>query len=220
MAIEIIPANDGNPPKYRLIRLGEKKLKIIIAALVIPLILGIFSKDLMAMSYFLVGFAAFFYIGFYMPAKTKLTAGTHYSPLKPIHEYYKNIAIQNGFNIDYEAQGLLVDEKNKKLAFTTSLVGFDKSTKTLNSMLVCDFSDVMKWKNNVTEFTSRTPMHVSFDSLGNRASVTGGHEKFDGATYEIQVTINYPKSPLQTFQATSNADASIWLARLNSLING
>lgn len=220
MAVEIIPANDGNPPKYRLVRLSEKKQLIIIGALVIPLILGIFSKELMALLYVLVGFAGFFYICFYMPAKTRNTAGTHYSPLKPIHEYYKNVAIQNGFNIDYEAQGLLVDEKRKKLAFTTSLAGLDRNTKIFNSMLVCDFSDVMKWKNNVTEFTSRTPTHVSVDPLSNRATVTGGHEKLDVATYEIQVTINYPKSPLQTFQATSDADASIWLARLNSLING
>ena len=62
-----------------------------------------------------------------------------------IHDYYKNVFIHNGYQVDFEAKGIVIDTKNRKIGFTTATTGINKKDKTFDSMLVCDFSDVRKW---------------------------------------------------------------------------
>lgn len=238
MAIELLNAYDDNPPKVQILPKFEltprrkRYLKVVgIITLVGGLLFGIMNPR-----HFFSGFMSAFYlmlfiqviIGFfwlnYKYYKMRATNGASVKAQHHIHDYYKKVFTDNGYHISYEAPGILIDNDQKKIGFTITGAGYDTSLKRFTKMLVCDYAYMRTWETNSKEITERVGgrlKHSEDPFSGYKTSyVTPSYERTMVTLYRVNVTINYPDNPLQSFEATSESDAKQWVARLSSLING
>lgn len=108
---------------------------------------------------------------------------------QPIHKL--------GFNADYEAVGILIDAKNKKIAFT-----IDPELRP--QVTVCDFSDVVRWE----AYSQGVEQHNQY---GARITLL--------ERWFVSVYIRDPDQPRRDFLAENDVDADKWVARLDTLIN-
>lgn len=108
---------------------------------------------------------------------------------QPIH--------QLGFNVDYEAVGILIDAKNKKIAFT-----IDPELRP--QVTVCDFSDVVHWES-YSQGVDQQNQYGARTTLLER--------------WFVSVYIRDPDQPRRDFLAQNDVDADKWVARLDTLIN-
>ncbi|MFB2589008.1 hypothetical protein [Acinetobacter sp. c1-l78] len=132
MTVQILSANDDNAPKLQLIPRfkltpGRKRYFKIVAILTV--ILGLasgfyykgsfFTSFMSAVVVMLMIQAVVFYFWFMaFNAKLRATNGTSANGQLHIHEYYKKVFQDNGYQVDYEAKGILIDNKNKKITST------------------------------------------------------------------------------------------------------
>lgn len=129
MAVQILTATDydNNPPQLKLLPKfltpSRKRYLIIMAiiTLVLGTLVGIFSKGSFFNNFmsivFIMGLlqiAVFYFQLKAFTVKAKLSNGASINTLQPIHDYYKKVFINAGYNIDYEARGMVIDAKNKK----------------------------------------------------------------------------------------------------------
>lgn len=215
MAIQIIEAPDGNPPKLKILKTfapSKRKKNYMLFMLALVVIFTFFqwkgSSDSLMFVFFknlMITFAfnvpVIFIWGFISQVKGVAKSGGMDGFGSEIHHYYKNVFIQHGYQVDFEAKGIVVDTAQRKIGFTTSPTGLKKENGIVfSNMLVCDFGDVRKW------YTQSKAIQ------GRHGSV--------GSVHSINVEIAYPASPLQGFDVMNDYDASQWIARLTSLING
>lgn len=238
MTVQILKAHDGNPPKVQLIPKfkltpGRKKYFMIygVVTLVLAFLGGIthsnnFFENFMCVILLMLALQAvtFYFWLMMFNAKLKVTNGTSMNAQLHIHEYYKKVFQESGYQVDYEAKGILIDNKNKKIGFTITGADYDVKTRQFKAMFICDYSDIRSWSSNSQNLTERVAPTVSTShNMANGITthyVTPGYEKNWVTLYSVNVTINYPDMPLQSFEAKSESDATQWVARLDSLING
>lgn len=238
MAIELLNAYDDNPPKIQILpkfELTPARKRYFKIVGIITVVLGLVGGILQPSHFFANFFSAFttmlviqviigfFWLNFKL-FKMRLTNGASVKAQHHIHEYYKKVFTDHGYHVSYEAPGILIDNERKKIGFTITGAGYDTSLKRFTKMLVCDYSDMRTWETNSTALTERVGgrlKHSEDPFTGYKTSyVTPSYERTMVTMYRVNATINYPDSPLQSFEATSESDAKQWVARLDSLING
>ena len=235
MTIQLIPAFDNNPPKFhRLPKPGKGFKRYVKVMGIISLILA-FINGLSVPSHFFTAFMkglgimlllqlpVIWVVATIFKARVAATNGLVVTTNLPIHEYYKQAFIQQGYQVDFESEGVVIDAARRKIGFTQSTTGIDPKTRLVNNMLVCDFHDVQRW------YVSNTQHKTKFSGGVSAAhnSATGittvyqspGYERVDLSSFRIVVEINYPPFPIQDFRAKNQFDADQWVARLSSLIN-
>lgn len=238
MTIQLLPAYDANPPKiqilpkYELTPKRKRYFKIMGGVtLVLGLLSGLMNRGNFISSFMSVVIIALviqgivFYIQFALFHRNiKASNGANLKAQHHIHDYYKKAFFDSGYHIDYEAPGILIDCQHKKIGFTITGAGVDPTTKRFMNMLVCDYADIRSCSVSTKEFTERVggQLKRSDELFTNRRTtyVTPSYEETTAILYRVKVTINYPDSPLQSFEAMSEADAQQWVARLDSLVNG
>ena len=215
MAIEILQANDNNPPKVSIlpkVQMTKYKKWYLYAVLALWFIITLIDTFKTNKGFFSILMSNFFFFFllqipvafvwiFVSKFKMMATAGNSAKAVNShIHEYYKKVFMEKGYEVNHENQGIVIDEKRKKIGFTVSPVGMVEGSKALTKMLVCDFSDVRRWY-----ISSKDIKHPQ-----------GG---IAFTMYTINVEIAYPASPMQMFDAKNEFDAQQWIAKLTSLIN-
>ncbi len=56
-------------------------------------------------------------------ARMAATNGLVVTTNLPIHEYYKQAFIQQGYQVDFESEGVVIDAARRKIGFTQSTTG-------------------------------------------------------------------------------------------------
>lgn len=238
MTVQILPAYDSHPPKFRYLPQFEmtkgrrRYLKVLLGFVVVTTLIN----GVLYPASFFEGLkqAILIVLVLQIPVlwlwlivfkyKLKASNGTSLKSHRHIHDYYKQAFLSAGYQIDYETTGLLIDIKQKKLGFTVSNAGFNPSSKQFTKMLVCDYTDVRSWSAGSQDITERVNGKVSRHDNTLQGTTTyyttPDYDRVAVTTYGVKVTLAYPDSPLQAFEANSEADAQQWVARLDSLING
>ncbi|MCH4247247.1 hypothetical protein [Acinetobacter populi] len=106
-----------------------------------------------------------------------------------------------GFNIKYSGIGICIDTDQRKMAFIGS---------TNSKTVICDFSDVRSWHKDAFVETTQYRNHEN--------AYAGSKSK----THFIHIVVRLadPEYPEVRFIAYSDRDASMWIARIDALING
>lgn len=238
MTIQLLNAYNDNPPKVQYLPKfamteGRKRYAKMAGSLTLALALiaGVMSHNAFFSNFMSIIFTSLvlhLIIGYFWLTifyhKMRATNGANVKAQHHIHDYYKKVFLDNGFHIDYEAPGILIDNQQKKIGFTITGAGYDQATKRFIKMLVCDYSDLRSWTASSKDITERVggelKRHQELFTNNVTHYVTPSYERTVVILNRVRVTINYPDSPLQGFEATSEGDAQQWLARLDSLING
>jgi hypothetical protein len=143
MAVEKIFSNDGMAPKFDqfgpLKRIIKQNLYISLGiALIIFFIDGLGAALLAIILVSAILSIPRFII---LNIKTALSKGKgHYDQ---VHNYFKELALKNGIEISYEAPGIIIDRKAKKMVFTID-------PEQEGKIVICDFSDIKKWYSHCT----------------------------------------------------------------------
>lgn len=208
MTIQTINTTKANAPVLDVFSTLKKMFLIpLIIALLVSMVFGLrdgFSSFLLM---FLIIFSLLFIIvGTF--TKFIMAVTSHNGPYKKVHKYYRDFAIENGFNVSYEAVGVLVDETSRTIAFT-----IDPNRK--QQLTICGFEDVREWYSEENRVTQKDNYR-----LHDSGVITGGQERTAIKTNFINVIINNPSKPLYSFKVRNSGDAQMWIGRLTSLING
>ena len=205
MALEIIQLH--NLPKLNQNNYAKTLLKAIkwfvIIALICAVIGGLYTgkfwRDFWGV---ILIFTFFFSIPWFIAvAIYGLIKAATQSNNRKIH-FAKEQALKSlGFNADFSVIGLVVDQKNQKMAFT-----LDAEPHAF----VCDFSDVREWYSGSNERTV---------DYSNHEGAYAGSKTYTFALYVV-VRIADPNYPELIFVVGNQQEQSQWIARLNALING
>ncbi|MDS7930093.1 hypothetical protein RMB03_19570 [Acinetobacter sp. V91_7] len=121
--------------------------------------------------------------------------------IKKLHREKETEIKKHGFNIDFSAIGLLVDHKNRKLIFTLD-------PKPI--VYICNFDDVRQWFSG-SEVHETQYQNSDGAYAGTRSLTIARH---------ITVRIADPNIPEMRFAVSSDREQSLWIGRLDALING
>lgn len=121
--------------------------------------------------------------------------------IKKLHQQKEAEIKKHGFNIDFSTTGLLVDQKNRKLIFTLD-------PKPI--VYICNFDDVRQWY-------SGSDVHET--QYRNSEGAYAGSKSLTVARY-ITVRTADPQIPEIRFAVSSDREQSLWIGRLDALING
>lgn len=121
--------------------------------------------------------------------------------IKKLHREKEKEIKNLGFNVDFSATGLLVDQKNRKLIFTLD-------PKPI--VYICDFSEVREWYSGST---------VHEKQYQNSQGAYAGTRSLTLARH-ITIRVSDPQIPELRFAVASDREQSLWIARLDAIING
>lgn len=111
-------------------------------------------------------------------------------------------ALKNqGFQIDFCTNGIVVDNQKKKIVFLS---------KDKPDVLVCDYTDIRSWHQETLQETQQ---------FRNQDNAYAG-SKTTTQLISIVVYLSSPEYPEARFQVINDREANTWLARLNALVNG
>ena len=199
MALEILALN--NIPKSKTL-FGELKIFFIGMAF-LSLLYGIFGDDGIFIGFIIcfvfLSFLLIAPMGIYL--KFKFVSG---SVFKKIHDAKKQQLVAQGFHVDFEEIGLLVDGNKRKLAFTLNRSRDD------NNAYICDFADVRSWRQE--NYSEEKQYQNAQGAYAGSSSLT--------LQRAIKVTIADPFHPEFAFIVFGEQTASQWIACLDALING
>lgn len=206
MAIQKIVADDKSAPKFEAYRFLKKAAMqcVYIALALSVLILFLKGGIGLAIIVFIASFFIIFMVRLFI-LRIALTFNKGKKECDRVHNYYKNIALENNINISYEAPGIIIDNESKKIAFTID-------PEREKRLTICDFSDVRSWGSRESVVTNE---HYAVHNSG-RISVTKSVHEFN----TVQVKINDPDTPLYAFWTSNDSSSDLWVARISSLING
>lgn len=111
-------------------------------------------------------------------------------------------ALKNqGFQIDFSANGLVLDDKQKKMIFLSN---------TNPDVLICDYTDIRSWHTQTLTETKQYRNHENAYA-GSKTTTQ---------MISIVVYTASPTYPEARFNVPDERSASLWTGRLNALING
>lgn len=202
MALEIIHPNlpPINNSFLSIAFIYLKKLAILIV--ILSLLIAIFSDDpffdtLITM---LVGLSFFgipiWVVGFLF-YKAITTAKVHLHCHKAKEQYLK----EHGWQVDFSAIGIVIDQKQKKVAFTIS---------SRDEVMVCDFHTIRSWHSGSNQ--------VTYDYKNQDNAYAGSRTRTTSRYINMQVAD--AQHPEHGFLVYSDKEQSMWMARLNAIFNG
>lgn len=208
MTVQIIPVADEKAPVFT--HKGMLKnmfIRPFIIALPLALIMWAIAKFQDFFTWYIVLLFVVFAVNAWL-IKAKMVVTKVRNVIQPIHDYYKQQAIAQGFQVDYESPGILIDDTAKKIVFT-----IDPESK--RQYTVCDYADVQAWQLYQKDIIKKQDYKVNL----NTGRVTGGDRKVMTAN-SVTVFLNYPPQPRYGFWVSHEQEGETWSARLNALING
>ena len=208
MTVQITPVNDDKAPVFDHMGIFKKiTLRSVLIPIPLALLIWLISGRREFFSwYFLFMFLVFVINTWLVKSKMILSKGRNM--VQPIHDYYKQQIVAQGFHVDYESPGILIDDTAKKIAFT-----IDPERKP--QYMICDYGDIQGWKLHQKDVIQRRDYHINFDT----GRVTGGNY-VEMTANAVTVFINYAPQPRHGFWVSHEHEAEMWSARLNSLLNG
>lgn len=120
---------------------------------------------------------------------------------KKVHQAKRQQLIEQGFRDDFEGVGLLIDNQNKKMAFTLS--------QDNNDAYISDFTDVRSWystaHNEETQYRNAQGAYAGSSTTTLQRTIT--------------ITIANAEYPEFKFLVFNPNESNQWIARLDALIN-
>ena len=114
------------------------------------------------------------------------------------HDYFKRqLMREHNFSVDYEAVGVLIDAKSKRIALT-----LDPEARP--QIIICDFIDIRRWRSYSKGFETKNEYGATLSEFSK---------------YFVSIYIKDPAQPRYDFFAINEIDADRWVARLDALVN-